>query len=276
MADLNPVELQMSAVRTGLAWAQSWTDGHILCKLSEGKMTFMVGDIEGFLAVWSWPAPKVNRTMFFLIPPFVAGTLSSRAAWNVDSIRIMTNQNVVGAILRVGKQDFRLQWKWNAKTFRTPRFFKQMSRVPDMMVRAPYVNLSDIIHLAVANMMNPALVDELPVDNPEGGILIDFMPGQINIDGEQIQQQSQQARYYFSPKKLMRGMEIVRAPHLSFTIEEAQHDRNAILYLSCQREGWEIHCAVQSVGVSHAHNPAMRVRETRPPMEGGSWLQRPR
>jgi len=237
-------------------------------------MTLMVGEANGFLAVWSYPMPSQEETVFFLMPPFIARTLSGRAAWDIQRLEILTNRNVVGAMLYTADQDFRLQWKWRPSAFQTPRFFKQMHRLPDMTVRAPYVNLADIVHLAFANMMNPALTDDIPPDQPKGGILIDFMPGQINIDGESIQQSNQQARYYFNPKMLMRGLEIVRESHLSFTIEETQRSRSAVLFLGCRREGWDIHCAVQSIGVSHhAKTPPMRIRETKPPMEGGSWLQ---
>lgn len=275
MANLNPIELYLPALRTGLAWAQSWTKEHILCRLGHGQMTLMVGEANGFLAVWSYPMPAQDNTVFFLIPPFIARTLSGRPAWDIDRLEILTNHNVVGAMLYSAKQQFRLQWKWHPSTFQTPRYFKRMNTLPDITVRAPYVDLADIVHLAFANMMNPALMEDFPPDQPKGGILIDFMPGQINIDGESIQRSNQQARYYFNPKMLMRGLEIVRESHLSFTIEEIQRGRNAVLYVGCRREGWDIHCAVQSIGVNHqpATTPPMRIRETKRPMEGGSWLQ---
>lgn len=274
MVDLNPIKVDPVAMRTGLAWAQSWTKGHILCKLGEGALTFMVADADGFLAVWSWPAPEYNRSLFFLIPPFVAKTLSGRAAWELEDMRVLINRNAVGMIFHAQREEFRLQWKWHAKDFRSPAHFRKMSRQPDMMVRAPYVNLADVIHLAIANMINPALVEDIPPDQPQGGILIDFMPGQINIDGEMLSQQSQQARYYFNPKMLMRGLEIVREAHLGFTIQEIIPGRQAALYLACEREGWSIHTAIHSVGVSHSsQQPTMRIRETRPPMQDGSWLR---
>lgn len=275
MANLNPTELYMPALRTGLAWAQSWTKGHILCRLGHGRLTLMVAESNGFLAVWSYPMTNQDDNEFFLIPPFIARTLSGRAAWDIERLEILTNRNVVGAMLYTAEQDFRLQWKWRPASFQAPRHFKHMSQLPDMTVRAPYVNLADHVHLAFANMMNPALITEdLPPDEPKGGILIDFMPGQINIDGESLHTGSQQARYYFNPKMLMRGLEIVRESHLSFTIHEIQRSRTAVLFLGCQREGWDIHCAVQSIGVSHqANTTPMRIRETKTPMQGGSWLQ---
>ena len=274
MNDLNPILIDPVAMRTGLAWAQSWTKDHILCRLGEGALMLMVADAGGFLAVWSWPVPEYNRSVFFLIPPFVAKTLSGRPAWDIEKMKVIVNRNVVGMMFYSKNQEYRLQWKWQASDFLSPSYFRTMSHQPDMMMRAPYVNLADVIHLAIANMISPALVDEMPSDQPEGGILIDFVPGQINIDGEMLHAQNQQVRYYFNPKMLMRGLEIVRASHLGFGIQELAANRQAVLFFACEREGWSIHTAIQSVGVSLGQpQPAMRIRETRTPLQDGSWFK---
>ncbi|PJF44988.1 MAG: hypothetical protein CUN55_01220 [Phototrophicales bacterium] len=274
--DIRAVKLDVAALRNGLAWAQSWTHQHILCRIGEGQLTFMVAERDGFLAAWTWNAPDLSSSAFFLIPPFIAKLLSSRAMWDVRELKVMTYRNAVGMLLSAGqRQPFRLQWHWHATDFASPPYFKLMSRLPDMMISAPYVNLADVIHLAIANVLTPSINEEGEPEPMPNGILIDFMPGQINIDGESIHSHTQQqARYYFNPKMLIRGLEIVRSSHLSFAIREAKRAQNAVLYMACQREGWQIHCAIQSVGVSRtATPPPVQIRETRPPMQGGSWFR---
>ncbi len=273
--NIRAVGLDVGALRNGLAWAQSWTQQHILCRIGEGNLTFMVAERDGFLAAWSWNAPTLSEPAFFLIPPFVAKLLSGRAMWDVQELKIMTHRNAVGAMLYAGqRQPVRLQWHWHAADFGSPSHFKLMSRLPDMMISAPYVNLADVIHLAIANVISPGITEDGDPEPVPSGILIDFMPGQINIDGESVHSQSlQQARYYFNPKMLIRGLEIVRSSHLSFAIRESKRSQSAVLYMACQREGWNIHCAIQSVGVSRAAPSNVKIRETRAPMEGGSWLR---
>lgn len=272
---VNPISLDLAAVRTGLGWAQSWATNPILCKIGNQEMHFIVAEREGFLASWSWHSEGLHQRGFFLIPPFVARTLSGPAAWEADTLEVMIHNNVVGMILRTGDQDFRLQWRWNARDFQAPDEFTVMNTLPDTMINAPYIKVTDIVHLAVANLMS-SIPDEQNAWQKDGAILVDFTPGQINIDGEAITREGNQARYYFNPQILMRGLEVVRERQIGFVIRTANRGQLAILDLACQRDGWQVHCALRAVGVS-SEMPAtnVEIRETRKPMEHGSWF-RPR
>ncbi len=268
---VKPIALDFSAMRTGLGWAQSWAgEDAILCKLERGWMRLMAAEKNGFVASWSWPTPTIEENRFFLIPPFVAHILSGPAAWDVSELQVMAHRNLVGFILKIDEQDLRLQWSWKASDFNAPREFTPMSQLPDTMMSAPYVKLADEIHLALANLIK-LTVEESDQLHQAGAVLIDFTPGQINIDGEAITQ-GKQARYYFTPRMLVRGLEIVRERQVGFVMQPINNGRNSVLYLSCQREGWQVHCAVLSVGVSlDAPPPTLTIRETRTPMQDGPW-----
>ncbi len=273
---VNPISLDLAAVRTGLGWAQSWATHPILCKIGNEEMHFIIVERDGFVASWIWPSEGLHEKGFFLIPPFVARTLSGPAAWEADTLEVMIHNNVVGMILRTGNQDFRLQWRWNAKNFAAPDEFTIMNQLPDTMINAPYIKVTDIVHLAVANLIIP-MTDEENIWAKDGAILVDFTPGHINIDGEAItRREDNQARYYFNPQKLMRGLEIVRERQIGFVIRPTKQGQGAILDLACQRDGWQIHCALMAVGVSTGTPPpSVEIRETREPMQEGSWF-RPR
>ncbi len=273
----DPIALDLAAMRTGLGWARSWARNPILCRIGDGWMRLIVVDQPGFLASWAWPLPDIEQPQFFLLPSFVASTLSGPAAWEAENLEVVVKGNLVGLILRAGQQEFRLQWRWSAADFKAPREFTMMSQLPNTMMTAPYVSLSDMVHLAIANLMNPALA-ESDVLQEEGTVVIDFMPGQINIDGETIKHENQQARYFFNPRILVRGLEIVRERQISFAMQATNRGHDSIIYLSSHREGWQVHCAVLSAGMStEVPTTAIRIRETRPPMQDGSWLtSRPR
>lgn len=272
------IKLDLVALRTGLGWAQSWTKNAILCKVGGGWMRLMVAEPEGFLASWAWPMPEAKQNQFFLIPSFVALTLSGPAAWEASGVEVVLKHNVVGMILRSGTQELRLQWVWQPNDFKSPRDFTLMSQLPDTMISTPYVSLADMVHLSMANLIKVMSEDEEDVIRTQDAILIDFVPGQINIDGESITQSPQQSRYFFNPRMLMRGMEVVRENQISFAIQPTYREKDSILYLTSHRQGWQVHCALLSVNVSGAVTmPSMRIRETRPPMQDGSWFaQRPR
>jgi hypothetical protein len=189
-------------------------------------------------------------------------------------LEVVSHRNVVGLILTADGQEFRMQWRWSAQEFQSPPEFKIMSHLPDTMLNAPYVNLADVIHLAIANVIKVFNETDENIEKPGEAILIDFMPGQINIDGETVSQ-GNQARYYFHPRMLMRGLEIVRERQVGFAIRPVDQGKSAILYLSCQRNKWQIHCAISSVGVNldAPGMPPMAIRQTRTPLQDGSWFK---
>lgn len=269
-----PVLLDIAPLRTGLGWAQSWAKSPILCKIGDGWLRLFVVEPEGFLASWSYPVPSLKTSLFFLLPSFVARTLSGPAAWEIDQVQVMTNRNIVGMIVTTGRDQLRFQWQWLADDFKAPREFTLMSQLPDMLVSTPYVSLADMVHLAMANLIKD--ITDGVIEEPQqqdNSIMIDFAPGYINIDGEAITPGTQ-ARYFFKPKMLVRGLEIVRENQVGFMIRPINHGQDAVLYLTCQREGWQVHGAVLSTGVSKDVAPARIIRQTRQPLQDGPWIKR--
>ena len=182
-----PNSLDLAAMRTGLGWAQSWTNSCILCTLGNGWMRLIVAESDGFLASWGWPAPQLHDPVFFLIPPFVARTLSGPAAWEAKELEIMTNRNIVGLILRDGAQEFRLQWRWLAKDFQSPKEFSIMSQLPDTLVSTPYISLADMIHMSMANLIR--LIDEDDSDTSwqeDGAISSTSYPDKLTLMAKRL------------------------------------------------------------------------------------------
>ena len=71
----------------------------------------------------------------------------------------------------------------------------------------------------------------------------------------------------------MRGLEIVRDQRVEFAMRDVNQNKNSVLYLASQRDNWQIHCAILSVSSpSVAPMSTMAIRETRPPMNDGSWF----
>jgi hypothetical protein len=271
------IHLDVQAVRTGLAWAQSWTpDGAILCTLGGGNMRLTAIDQKRFLATWATPMPATPHPYFFLIPRFIVQTLSSAVAWNATGLEVALYKNLVGIILREGKREFRLSWRWSASEFNAPRAFARMNQLPENLTHTPYVSIADIIHLAIANLLQTPLEDD-PNRPGNDAILLDFMPSALNVDGEAVRLHDNHPRqYYFNSKMVIRGLEIVRENQISFAIQPIRAEKDAILYLACQRKQWQIHCALLALGVKAERMPAMQIRETRPPMMDGAWVLPPR
>ena len=82
-----PIRLNPEVIRLGLGWAQSWTDGPILCIITPDAIRFSVVSDRRFIASWEWPEETESSYRFFLIPPFIAQTLSSHTAYDINALR---------------------------------------------------------------------------------------------------------------------------------------------------------------------------------------------
>jgi hypothetical protein len=268
----SPIKLDLAAVRKGIGWAQSWTTKPILFVLNEGWMRLITVEQERFLACWSYPMPDHEEKIFFLIPPFASKVLSGPPAWEANELAIVVHKNVVGMILQdTHHQEFRLQWRWNIAGFEAPPHFTTMIHVPETIVKTSYITFADVIHFAIHSLVNPITAED-DLLHTDTAILIDFVPAQINIDGESVTRDSGKARYYFNPKLVMRGLEIVRERSIEVAIENLG-SKESVLYLNSHRENWQVHCAVLSVPVTNPpKQPHMVVQEKHPPLMNGSWF----
>lgn len=269
-----PLTIDLPTLRQGISWAQSWATSPILFTLSEGVMRLIVVEQERFLACWSYPMPHIEDKCFFLIPSFVAKTLTGPAAWEAETLEIVTNRTIVGMILRDNHaQEFRLQWRWSGDQFSAPPYFNSMIRVPETIIKTSYVTFADVVHFAIHNLVNPFKVSEEEAFlQAEDAILIDFVPGQINIHGEAVTRQAEKTQYYFKPRLVVRGLEIVRERSIEVGVENVTK-RESILYLNSQRDNWQIHCAILSVPVSNPVQPSpLAIQQKHPPMLNGSWF----
>ncbi|NJL93234.1 MAG: hypothetical protein HC915_05635 [Anaerolineae bacterium] len=253
------IPLDIQAVRQGLGWAQSWSSGPVLCRIHQQRMQMVAVNEEQFVASWAWPLPGVAQSAFFLIPPFVAGSIANPAAYDADGLLIAVQKTAAGMVILQGKQEFRVQWRWDPTSFRAPAHFLKMLEPPPPAMQQSYVALADVVHLAIANMTHMLDNDEFSFSDATI---------QINLDGAQGA-----VPFQFDPRLVIRGMEIARGEEVGFALQPLAEGR-AMLYFITQREGCQIHCAMLSLPWVAGSQPTttLTIRETRPPMSDGAWI----
>ncbi len=232
-------------MRLGLGWAQSWTSGPILCVITPESTRFAIVSERRFIASWEWVEETDSPYRFFLIPPFVASTLSSHAAYDITGLRARVNRAHVALTIRDSHGEYVLQWRWQAASFEAPPFFDQMVQLPDdRLEEQTYMAIADAVHLAIANLGRLEAMEQINRDNL--AIMVNFAPGQFRIDGQPITPASG-PRYYFDPRLIVRGLEVVRGDHIGFALSETIIPAQSILYMIGQRDQWRIQCAILSI-----------------------------
>ncbi|MBN1963668.1 MAG: hypothetical protein JW910_03410 [Anaerolineae bacterium] len=239
-----PIRLNPQTLRLGLGWAQSWTNGPILCVLTPEAIRFVVVNERRFIASWEWVEETEAPYRFFLIPPFIANTLASQAAYNITGLRVRINRTHVALTVHDPHGEYVLQWRWLANSFAAPPFFDQMAQPPAETLREAYIAIADAVHLAIANLGRLEALERFNRNNL--AIVVDFSPGSVKIDGQPITQ-GEGLQYYFDPRLIMRGLEIVRGRHIGFALTETIIPDQAVLYMTSQREQWRVTCALLSI-----------------------------
>lgn len=259
----NPIELNIQAVRKGLSWAQSWTSEPVLCRIKDEKMHLIAVSQQRFLVSWAWPLPGVTGSQFFLIPPFVISTITNPAAYSADALAVMLKKNVAGLIIKQGKQEFRLQWRWTPDSFKAPKHFEQMLNPPQKMIQDGYLALADVVHLAIANLGHISAAEDVSFEEAVIEMNLPLTDSENN----------NRSRYFFEPRLVIRGMEVTRGDRVGFAMQPIENKR-AILHFTTQREDYFIHCAILSTATKSAWAPSttITIRETRPPMSDGAWI----
>ncbi len=272
-----PIRLNPQATRLGLGWAQSWTQGPILCVVSPEAIRFSVASERRFIASWEWSEETDSPHRFFLLPPFIASTLAGPAAYHIVGLRARINRTHVVLTVRDDYGEYVLQWRWQASAFQAPPFFDQMIHPPGETLQETYIAVADAVHLAIANLGRLEAMEQ--VERQNLAIAVDFAPGRFRIDGQPITLGDDQ-QYYFDPRLIVRGLEIVRGKHIGFSLARTPTSEQAILYMTSQRDQWRIQCAILSILPdekthvisqqvrSLAQTGNLRVRE-RPSIDGG-------
>lgn len=240
----DPIWLNPHVMRTGLSWALSWTNGPILCVVSPGSTRFIVVNDQSFLASWEWAEETGTESRFFLVPPFVARTLAGPAAWDLLRLRAALHRNNVALTLHDAGGEYLLQWQWDAHSFKAPRVFDLMTAQPKETLQAGYVAIADAVHLAVANLGRMEGLEQ--VQRERLAMLIDFAPGRLSIDGQEIMT-GDPHRFYFDPRLVIRGLEIARGRTIGFAMTRLESTRQAILYMNSERDNWQVRCALLSI-----------------------------
>jgi hypothetical protein len=259
-----PLRLNPQVIRLGLGWAQSWTDGPILCVITPEATRFVVVSERRFIASWEWAEETDSPYRFFLIPPFIASTLASHTANSITGLRARMNRTHVALTVRDDHGEYVLQWRWRAASFEAPPFFDQMAQTPnETMEEKTYVAIADAVHLAIANLGRLEAMEQ--IDRQNLAIVVDFEPGHFKIDGQPITVSGEQ-RYYFDPRLIVRGLEVVRGKHIAFSVAETLIPDQSILYMISERDNWRVQCALLSILPDEkTHIISQRVRTVQKP-----------
>jgi hypothetical protein len=252
------MKLDIQSFRQGISWAQSWTEDPVLCRIKAGRLYLVAASQKRFLASWSWELPAIQDNAFFLIPQFVINTLTTPSAYKADALYITTQKTAVGIVIQQGQQEFRLHYRWTPADFKAPPHFEKMLTPPADSVNTSYMAIADVVHLAIANLGSIDVADGLqPGENAA-----------ITIDTPDSQH-----HYYFDPRLIIRGMEVTRGEHLGFALQPITQ-KQGILYFTTRRNGYDIHCAIQSSVVENqwAAATTLSIREKHQPMIDGAWI----
>ncbi len=240
-----PIRLNPQIVRLGLGWAQSWTDGPILCVITPQSTRFVVVSERRFIASWEWIEDTGAPNRYFLIPPFIASTMAGQVAYNISGLRVRVNRTHIALTVRDPHGEYVLQWRWQAASFAAPPFFDLMAQTPtETMEEKTFVAIADAVHLAIANLGRLEALEQINRDKL--AIVVDFEPGQFRIDGQPITLGDGQ-RYYFDPRLIVRGLEVVRGKHIGFAISETTRSGQSVLYMTSERDSWRVQCSLLSI-----------------------------
>ncbi len=232
-------------MRQGLSWAQSWSSGPVLCIVTPESTRFQVASERRFLASWEWPEDTGSPACFFLIPPFIARTLSGHPAHSITSLRARTHHTRVAITVRDKNGEYVVQWRWQAPDFEAPPFFDRMAQPPsDQLERRTFIAMADAIHLAIANLGRLEALEQIKRHNL--AIAVDFSPGHLKIDGQPITL-GHDRRYYFDPRLIVRGLEVARGKHIGFSVQETPVAGQSILHMTSERDNWRVECALLSL-----------------------------
>lgn len=249
-----PIRLNPHVIRMGLGRALHWTDGPILCMLMPKATRMVVVNDYRFIASWEWTEETESPSCFFLIPPFVANTLSGPAAWDIMRMEVMLERNNVTMSLHDDLGVYRLQWRWDPWTFRAPDAFQRMMTQPNDMVQTEYVYIADAVHLAVANLGRMEGIEK--VERERLAMSIDFAPGRLSIDGREIVRGGSPKHFYFDPRLVIRGLEVTRAHNIGFSMVRADSNSQAILYIASERDQWQVRCSILSLSSDETQLPS--------------------
>ena len=230
----------------GLQQATSRSEEPILCLVRPGTVRFVA--VSGLRLVISWeaglrrPAPG---NLAFVVPPLVAGLLSSEAVCSQVAVEFLLRGNEATARLTDHLGSYELRWASDVGAFPAPDAFGHLIKTPGALVEVSHLRFSDAIHQAVANLVQ--MEADGQVSRTKLAILIDLDLGRLSVEGTEIVP-GESHRFYFDPRLVIRALEFLKERTLQVGIAPLPGGERGCLSLLSEQDGWSIHCALLSIG----------------------------
>ncbi len=231
----------------GVRQATLRSEEPILCLVKPETIRFVA--ISGLRLVISWetalrrPAPGKQA---FVIPPLVAGLLSSEAVCSQVAVELLLQGNKAIARLTDHLGSYELRWTSEVSAFPAPEAFGQLIKTPASPLEVSHLRFSDAIHRAVANLVR--MEADGQVSPTKLAILIDLNLGRLSVEGTEIVAGASH-RYYFDPRLVIRALEFLKERTLRVGIVPLlPGGERGCLSLLSEQEGWNIQCALLSIG----------------------------
>jgi hypothetical protein len=143
-----------------------------------------------------------------------------------------------------------MRWRADPNTFGTPAEFSYMLAPPRAMIDVGYLEVNDAAHRAVAKLLSMETADAVPRNKL--AILVDFAPSRLSIDGQTVEL-GIKGRYFFDPRLIIRALDSIHADSVRVGLTRLPAGNRAVLAFLAEEDGWNLHCALLSIGVDTQH-----------------------
>lgn len=231
----------------GIQKATSCSSEPLLCLVRRSGI--MLVAVSGLRLVVSWEAGLSRfpaQNVVFMVPPTVAGLLSSEAICGEVQVELVTRDHLAIARLTDRWGSYDLAWKSDLASFSGPRELAYLIQEPRGLVNVPHLNFSDAAHQAVAKL--GCMHASRRISPTKLAMLVDLNYGRLRVDGEVIVT-TQSRRYFFDPRLVIRALEFLREGIIGVGITPLPGgDRRGYLSLQTTDAEWRVHCALLSIG----------------------------
>ena len=232
---------------TGVQKATSYSSEPLLCLVR--KSGIMLVAVSGLRLVISWRAALSQppaQSLTLLVPPTVAGLLSSEAICRQAQIELATRGQMALARLTDRWGSCELVWKSDLASFSGPRELAYLIKEPQGLVSVPHLSFSDAAHQAVAKL--GCMHATRQISPTKLAMLVDLNYGRLRVDGEVIIT-TRSRRYFFDPRLVIRALEFLKEGTIGVDVTPLPGaDRRGYLSLQTTDGKWRVHCALLSIG----------------------------